>query len=442
MINYIALLLFIAIGILLNSISVSIVLFLFYITGIILINIFSDIENRHCYFKIFSITFLIYAVFALFCRLYMDIHNFKYLFFGDTIEAYLPGAIHFMKQNDPIKMFQEIFASERYSHIGIISMYFAYVGKFASIFDQELYYNLQTSIFFLSSFVCVFVCKLLKENDIKNSTIATFVYAFGSILAFYATGILRDSPMYLTYVIVFCYALKDPKIRNIFIILVCILLTFFLRDQYAIFLAIYGLTIFLNKGNYVKYFIPFLLAGIIFLIISIRLDFVDIFEVTMRKSQERLAVGAAESTLNSIDELPWGISHITKVLFVHLSPMPCWSFINLEWNATQVRNLMCAPRAWAVLYNFLILGIIIYGLVSRVFKANMKMTFILLLTFIFLVLQSDSTEQRRIAACYPILLLYASSILQILDKAKKKQVIEYSIIFFLLFQIAGIFKFI
>ena len=434
-------------SLLIGKISIFFIGLMFLCLGHFLIGILSDKSNKKIYNKIFNISFIVYALYALMCRMYMLLNEYDYLLVTDTITAYIPYTEEFMQMNSFSEMWDAIYGPEalfKYTHVGIITLYFTGIAKLVEFFDHEWYYNFQLSIIFLSSFVPVFVYKLLKRFEISNAYQLAFIYAFLSVFLYYSTLILRDAPLALIYCIVFSYVFDfRNKYKSLIVLALCATATFLLRPQMGIFLiTFFFIPIFKKNKNIVINSLYLLVFVLVANYIANYFNFYEVYEETMEAGESRLQELAGDSTLNSLNALPFGISHLAKLIFVQLSPIPCWSFMEFGDSSNAAYNIMGFSRAIAVFYNYVVLVFVVYAVFKyKTIKYNKQILLAFFLVIIFLILQSDTTEQRRIMSCYPILLLVSALCYEAIGKNMRTRLFRISIILFVFMQFLGITKF-
>lgn len=433
-------------SVLIGKMSILFVGLLFLFFGHLLINILSNRNNKKMYSRIYKISFIGFVLYALLCRLYMLLYDYDFLLVTDTITAYIPYTEDFMKMNSFTEMWNNIygpFADEKYTHVGIITLYFTGVAKFVQFFDEELYFNLQLSIIFLSSFFPIFLYKMLTSFGISKAYKYTFIYTFLSIFFFYSTFILRDAPIALLYCIVFCYMfdLSNRK-KSLVVFILCTVTTFLLRPQMGVFLLVFlAIPLIQNKNNFIN-----VLVLMIFVLlanyIAAKFNFYELYEETIESGEWRLQEVAGDSTLNNLNNLPIGISQLAKLIFIQLSPIPCWAFLKIGDASTGAYNIMGLPRAIAVYYNYVIFVFIVFSIMKykRIqFDKQIVLSFFIIM--VFLALQSDTTEQRRMMSCYPILFLIALISYNRISKQKRRFLFRLSFFLFMIMQLIGISKY-
>lgn len=429
-----------------GKISIFFIGIMFLSLGHLLISFLSDRANKRVYYRIYNITFIAYALYALACRLYMIAYDYDCLLVTDTITAYIPYTEDFLKMNSFSEMWNAIYGPSgeyKYEHVGVITIYFAAVGKIMEFFDNELYFNLQLSIIFLSSSFSVFLYKLLKGFEISNAYKLTFIYSFVSIFFFYSSFILRDAPIAMLYCLFFCYVFDfSNKHKSLIVFILCITLTFLLRPQMGIFMFSFIAIPFIKQRFAFVNIIIILVFVFIANYIANEYNFYEIYEETMMDSETRLQEVAANSTLNSLNSLPFGISQLAKLIFVQMSPIPCWDYIKVGEASTNVNNIMGIPRAVAVFYNYVVLVFVGYSAFNyKRMQFNNKIIIAFFIVIIFLILQSDTTEQRRMMSCYPILLVISALCYQKINKQTRVILLRNSVILFLMMQVIGMTKY-
>lgn len=429
-----------------KSFSIFITGNLFLTLGNLLINIGAKHENKIQYRHIFNLSFFIYLLYAVVCYFYMHLWDYKTLLVTDSITAYIPYTEQFVKMNSFSEMWNTIYSNSdtgKYAHTGIILIYFAMVGKIAYLFDNELFFNLQISLLFLSSFISVFVYKLLHDNGIKNSYRWALIYSFLSINFYYSTLILRDIPIALLYLIVFCYIFNRYSVKSLCIIFLCVLVIWGIRPQNGLFILLYLLTPFIKDRFEMKETILVVIMVLLIGFIFFKFDGMDMYMQNQTGFYNRLQIADSTSVLNQFNIFPPVISHAIKAIYILLSPIPCWSFMAIGASANELNNLLGFPRAIGTYYNYIMLGFILFGL-RMFFKSGIlpKYKYSLLVSLLFIGLQSNSTELRRIMLCFPILLLYSTILIDNIPSRTTHRVIEYMTLLFVVVQIIGMTKYI
>lgn len=428
-----------------QSLSILSVGNLFLIFGNILLYIGSNKDNNSQYCHIFNLCYFVYFLYAAVCYAYMNWFDYKTLLVSDSITAYVPYTERFIEMDSFKDMWNAIYnnsITEKYEHVGIILIYFAIVGKITYLFDNELFFNLQISILFLSSFISVFLYKLLLSNDIEKSYEWTLVYSFLSINFYYSTLILRDIPIALLYLIVFCYVYNQYTIKSICILLFCVLLILGIRPQNGLFILLYLLTPFIKEKLAIKEIFILSVIAIFVSLIFYKLDGFNMYEQNQVGFYNRLQISDSASTLNKFNQLPPIISHVSKIIYILLSPIPCWSFMAVGDSANELNNLLGFPRAIGTFYNYIIFGFILYGLLTfRKSDILKKYKYSLLVSLLFIALQSNSIELRRIMFCFPVLLLYSTLVINKISSMKKNVIIWYMTFVFIILQVVGLTKY-
>ena len=413
---------------------------LFFLIGIVLIHLLSDKNNKKVYSKLFSITFLVYFAYAEACYVYMTEHNYSCLLVSDTITAYIPWVEDFMRLGSINEMIGLLYGDvTKYSHAGIMLIYWTAIAKFSTFFGYELYFNLQVSVLFLSSFVPLFLYKLLVQNKVKNPQKLVFIYAFFSVFCFYATLILRDAPIALFYMIAFSYLFTKGGLKKNIVILLMIILSYLIRPQMGMFLFLYYYISFMSNDGRFNVLSTFLLvfAGVIISYVLVRMDILEAVELNALYAANNVAQDQ-DSLIHTFNRLPPVISELVNIFYIQISPIPSWAYMGIHTTGSDTRNIMGFPRMIAVLYNYVIWGFILFGVFRyKHFSFTRKHLFTFLITILFLSLQTSSTEQRRLMVCYPLLFLFGVMVSQQTTVKLRKEVVYFSIFFFIIMQVAG-----
>lgn len=420
-----------------GQISYSFVPMFFYVLGRLSIWILSENRNKSVYARLYSISFMAFLIYAIMCYIYMLENSFSCLLVTDTITTYIPAVKDFMQLESLREGWELIYGSysiHAYSHTGIILFYWAAVGKIWGAFGIDLYFSLQLSVLFLSSFVPVFLFRLLSQSKVKNPFLYSLIYVLCSVFFYYSSLILRDAPIALFYMIAFSYLLSEERIKRNVVFVLMILLSFLIRPQNGFFLLLFYFISFISNTEKKNTSIILLaIIGAIISYISIRLDILEALDRNVYYAEKNIAQ-STEGIINALDRLPPVISDISKVLYIHISPIPSWLHLGFR-GINESNNIMCFPRTFAVVYNFIILGGVLYGVVHyRSFHFGNKMTFIFLAALLYLMLQTSSTEQRRIMICYPIVFLFAILVYQN-TPLERKNIIHLSLLAFALLQV-------
>lgn len=417
---------------------------LFFSIGVGLIQFFADPKNQKEYTKLYSIAYLVYMFYAELCFFYMKEHNYSCLLVSDTITAYIPWVEDFMQEKSLRSMLELLFGNDwtPYKHAGIILLYWTAVGKFSTLFGYELYFNLQVSVFFLSAFVPVFMCRFLMQNDIKKSYRLSLIYSLCSVFGYYATLILRDAPIALFYMISFSYLLlSNNSLKKHLVFVSMITLTYLIRPQNGFFLLLFYFISYFsneNRGSRTSFILLFV-VGTIISYISLQLDVVEALENNAYYA-ERNIVQETEGFINALDRLPPLIADFSKMIYIHISPIPAWFYMGFRRVAIN-NNIMLFPRLITVIYNFIVLGGVIYGIKHyKSFHFTSKQTLLFLAALLYLLLQTSSTEQRRIMICYPIVFFFFVLVYQSVSNSWRIRIIRYSVLLFMAVQFIGILK--
>ena len=324
---------------------------LFYSIGQVLTFTLSDQNNRKVYSRLYGTAYTVFMAYAVLCYIYMQEKGFSCLLVTDTITSYIPAVEDFMRLDslkDGLALLYGDIDTSFYSHTGIILFYWTLVGKLAELCGYELYFNLQVSIFFLSAFVPVFLCKLLSQYDIKKPEKWSLLYVFCSVFFYYSTLILRDAPIALFYIIAFSYLFSKSSIKKHIVFIMMIGLSYFIRPQNGYFLLLFYYISFFSNSEKQKgsSYIVLALAAIGISYVSMRLDILDAFERNSLYLAENISQ-ETEGFINALDRLPPIISLFSKAIYIHISPIPAWFYMGIR-GVNESNNIL-----GFFIYNFL-----------------------------------------------------------------------------------------
>ncbi len=159
---------------------------------------------------------------------------------------------------------------------------------------------------------------------------------------------------------------------------------------------------------------------------------------------KELADQGGNSTLSLFNSLPWGISHFVKLLYSLLHPFPAWKNLSASSNDTlfsQTYNATKFPDIWIVFFRMIAASIIINGLLYKNTREfiikNKTFLYLLLYSFIILLMQTNSVEERRKIALYPLFFVLIASFYNTFPNTyKRNSVFAGAFIFFFLQSIA------
>lgn len=428
-----------------GSFSYGIINILLYLTGIILIKLFT---KKKLSFKLFSLSFLVYSTYILMQYLYMENRNFDYLQSFDGFEVYLPYTLELINQDLTfLELVQEIYTTSKFAFVGSILIPFVYIGKISVNFNESVYFALlQITVFFAAISIPVIYNILSIFNFTRKQLYSyTLLFAFCSI-HFYMSGFLvRDMPITLGYYLIIYLVLTPFKLRTVLYILLISSLIMTVRLSSGIFallfLIIYLYSTFRYDKKRNKVLSGFLFLISIFLVLSASSE---IIQLTSEKQNVYLDIQAnadqGSSTVAAFNSLPFGMSHFVKAVYNQLMPLPSWRNMietNYRPESYNIMNFLIVP---ATFFQFSVFALIIFGFTYKkltLFKSMRIFKYLFIAAVLFLLSQSSTLGHRRMMGVYPI--FYVVSIISFLgfSERNKKQIIFIIISVFLILQILG-----
>lgn len=426
--------------------SIAINGLIFLMAGNLLVWLFSSRVNCRQYLKIYNTCFAVYLLYASACFWYQSYHGWPTMFVQDNITAYIPLSIRFANY-DLVTQLQLLYSPDHlefgYNHCGWILIYLSWVVRLTEMLGTELFFNMQVSIIFMSSFIPVLLFKLLKRYGIRNAMTWVWMYAFVSILSYYSTLVLRDIPIALGFMISVCYIANKYSIRAIIYSAIAFILVLGLRPQAAMFMLLFALMPGMKRGGSLKKVVLLTLSGCAIAGLLFFFSAAEQFDNTSETFNGILQNRQQDSTLNSLNALPPGVSLVAKIIYILISPLPSWAF--MVWGSdgpNPYNNLLGFTRAFGSFFNYYILGFIAYAIVKfRNLRIPRSIWMFLAIGTLFIAVQTHSIEMRRMMACLPLLTLFAAYVKNILPSSKTSKIQMTIIWVFVFMQLVGSTKY-
>ncbi|PHS31234.1 MAG: hypothetical protein COA92_08525 [Sulfurovum sp.] len=413
-----------------NSFLAPVVLFFIMLTlGSLLIIFFSNKDEVLLKLKLFIFFFSIYLIYT-FIQHYILLsvsptlkpfiyHDEETLFdFSTLVIPYIFG-----NQN-----FSEIFSSYKLGvlelplHV-IISSFIAYlsiaIDGINTIIVQKL-----LSPFFGGMFMVVLYATLkhqfLDRTFVLKSTLA---YGLLSAVFVYSTPMLRDVDIALTYMIAIYLFLQPNSYKNFFLLSLVAYTTIYLRLESGfvlfgiilIYAYLYVRTIESKSLKYIFYIVIIVLFSFISLVVYYRIVgmIANLNEGNINRSIVQASAGSIGVLLN---KLPFGISHMAKVLFSQLQPFPFMNSVIID-----TRNAI-SGIFWPFIFIMMLYAVIKKDIRS-LFSEKIKYLLIVAITILFLM--SSEPMVRRMMSVYPIIYIIGLNVFYITDRNKIKKMLLY-----------------
>jgi hypothetical protein len=378
----------------------------------------------------------------------MTYNGFDYLQSFDGYNVYLPYTKELLDSESLIDLITTIFNTSKYSFVGLILVPFVYIGRIAALLDADLYMSIQLVVLFFAALTIVFVYKILALKGVPEKTAykSTLLYALLSIHFIMSTYIVRDMPITLGFTILVFLSFKKFAVKNILLMLLLVSIISSIRLSSGIFAA--GYIILALLVSYKGKSIVLKLASFALLIgsVGIMFYFFETIESTFEEKQEvYLEIEQKDqdgaSTLSAFNALPPGISHLVKVAYNQVMPIPSWrSMISTSFRPESY-NVMNFPVVTAIFFRYCMWIFIIAGLLNKkirnVITQDKILRYNFILAILFLMAQSSTMGHRRMLGVYPVFFLLAVLFYLCFNSANKKRLITLSVFGFFIIQLFG-----
>lgn len=300
---------------------------------------------------------------------------------------------------------------------GWLAIFSNYAG-FNSVFIQKLI------IVFFASLIPVVLYLILKMYvKEKTAVYGAVVYGMFTFITPISTMVLRDIPVALTYIIFFLFIIEKVSIRNIILISIVSVFSYFLRVETGIFLIgmssvylIYGFNYFV-KNKTIRIAVISILIFTFFTLL-LQFNFIDMFLKVNEASIDHASENAQKGSLAmKLISLPYGLNIISMAIFSQMQPFPSW--IVLKDFGILLLFSMIGGITWFFVWSFLIYGIFKLKILKII---DIKLKYLFYFSIIYIVLIGGSEGvTRRLLAVYPVIFLI--SLLSFIEINKKNKFI-------------------
>jgi len=430
--------------------ALLVILTLFVVLGLILIPIFVKKAERINSIKLFLICFLSFFLYQLLCHSYRMSRGFDFIFSRDC-ETYTSYSLALL--DVPFfELPEAIYSRSSYTHIGCILLYFVPCTKLCLQLHIDQHLMFQISLSFISALlpVVAYLTFRLFDFSAKRSFVYCIVYAFFTPVFILSGWIVRDMAINLFFMIMIYLSLKEFSLKNAFLILLMIFLigTIRLSSGYFCILYLFGylFSIFRNKQlNFMQLvFFGFVSLAFVFAIFS-HVNYTDISSLASRTNEHFSYLESSGSNrLSSVlNRLPWGISHLSKVLVDQIWPTPCWTNLVISQHLyPETNNIMQFPVIFSKTFSFFFVAFLLVRCWSKdsveILKQNFPIAINLVLSILFLCLQSNTMVDRRKMGCYIVFYVFGALLLQKTPRKFMKSFLSNTSMAFFIYQVLGL----
>ncbi len=276
-----------------------------------------------------------------------------------------------------------------------------YIGK-----ATVAYLALLHSIF--GVFASMFLHKsLLLFFESKKAFKYVLAFAFCSCFLFYSGVIIRDICITCFYSAAIYLVLSPFKNRNIVLVLLLSAICVGFRLYSGVFLLSFVgvlITKRLQTTHFKKVIIPIMVLMLLFVLGTGVLG--NLLEQTKQEIEyyQELDAGRATDGLSyKLLALPPGIQQIALFLYSQIMPFPFYARLDGVSNLTQFYESLTNtiyPIWWFMVFYFFFIAYLLKGLYKRL---SMDYNFLILLSFVFILVNTAHIDVRRMMPVYPII---------------------------------------
>lgn len=402
-----------------------------YALGMTMIILFCKKDNIKEMIKLYINIVSIYFLYTVFCNLIRIYNNWEFIGSWDGNEVYVPYALHFADDYSIKEIVLEILEYKRYQQIGSMILFYTIPVSIAFLTNSNIHYAMQLSLIGLTALNAVIFFHLLIRFDVSKKRVLVFSYIFALLGPCFlqCNYIVRDMPITLAVSCIIYLSFLPFSIKNLFYMLLCILVIASLRLATAICVSvlIIGYIVYeiASSSNIGKRSVLLIISLGILLFVFRYWPYAQELANEKIKYYDTLELNdqSGQSTLSMFNRLPFGISHIAKSVYDQLTPCPSWRNLSAS-TRKECYNIYRWPEILTTYTKYITLAFLTYftffslasvkGLLkNKVFLLN------ILFACIFLCLQSMTMGDRRKMGVYVVFYLMAVYGWEHLQKEKK-----------------------
>lgn len=413
---------------------ISLIFFIIF-SFLFIINRYSTIQNHLS--KIIFISLPFYLLFA-FNNYIGYISTKDFLLYVD--QSYFYQASEFLGNQQTIHIiYRECFVNNLYGEYGFTNFIFgiiSFIGK--NFFDGSNAFVLSIYIFFPAIFISLFTyLTLIKYIDGKKAYKYTLLFSLFSPVFYYSPWLLRDIYITLIYTIGFYLLHEKFSWRLVLKYLILIFFAIQFRFESGVFFIIYPVYYFISLSRRKPLFLISMSVILILTIISsnivnIVIDNYKQIVTSMKVYSEFTKDQLTQGFGSKLYSLPLGIKELSIVIFSQMSPFPSWILLTDIGSNFEILPgviLMITSIFWSLIFISLI-QLLISKKKLKLMTTNILI--MLVIAFLFLLVNSSNISVRRLLGVYPIILLAVLYVFDNIDSKKVKGLIRNSMFVYLL----------
>lgn len=416
----------------------------------------AGIGNKYLRTKRQSITSWLYiaaSTYILICYSYMQIHGYEYLLVYDTVHVYIPRVKQLLTCSSYLNAIEEIWTNFNNLFLEQSNGYYTYavgIGFIGKFFGANTYIVQQYAIticYCLSGLVIFAILNKLNRNSTYNFK-WSLIISLISIIFYYSTLILRDTPIMLLYLIGIYITIKGKfNLCNIGLLLLLSIICCTFRIESGLFLFSFIALLFFTSSyqfTVVKLVSTFSLIILFSFFYTYYAGVLEVFDNNYNNYSEGVSSGTG--IIGQLQRIPI-IGWVMSIIYTAIQPVPAWSKMITTSSSEfggEVYNIMNFPRIFASFFNLYILAIIAKYLTTKKLRISVNQSLTLGFKYqlfwglLFLLLQSAVVTQRRLMAYYCVFYILGSLIVYHCDQKSIRLTFVVSFVLFIILQIFGI----
>lgn len=272
--------------------------------------------------------------------------------------------------------------------------------------SSVLFMTLIQTLFGLMSIMMLYRI-LVRQFGFEQAFKYSLLFAFGSHFLFYSSVIIRDITIVYFYLVSTAIIISKFEIRNLIVLIICILITWGIRLYSGLFLFVFlGYYMYIisttdrSRKISLVVFIPALLV-----LVGVVMSF-SIFDQTVQEINDYSELSfenSGDGMVSKLMKLPPGISQIALLLFAMVKPFPPFSVISIADSFSSF--VMSSVFTFNSVFWFCIFYVTIIGMLFKGFwgKMNFSEKLLLLVVLVFLMANTAHADVRRMMPVFPIL---------------------------------------
>lgn len=288
--------------------------------------------------------------------------------------------------------------------------YIAVLAYISEVFfdGNHLFVQYLGSVFFGALLSIVIYKILLLYFDSKKSANYTLLYSLLSVVFVFSFKLIRDVHIAFFYAVSIYVVLRKFSVRGLLVLILNVLILWQLRFEHGLFALVF-----------IAYYLYERIKRNILLVVLLAISVLSIFIVyfgdallSAQDGMSRYVEYTYDSVMSKDDSLgalvytfPSPIKEVLIVLLSQIQPFPSWVALNNSPNAYA--TIIASHDIIRTFFLYIVFySMILWMPFNKIYKrVPAKLKYLLLITFVFLLLNSSNMHSRRIMCLFPIIFL-------------------------------------